>query len=400
MAAQPSNIDTDDAGPNRRGKPRLLYLSTDLTSFLSHKKPVADAAVQAGYDVIVAGSWPGPAFVPGQYEFEIVEIDWRRAPTMFAALLRVVPDILRVRRLLRVLRPDLLHNIDLKPAIIGSLAAGGLPVKIVNSINGLGFAFVDTSLLSRLVRWGCGLVLRRAQWASAAATVVQNKDDAAVLSEKLGLAVETIHVIRGSGVDPRDFDVAPIPDGPPNFLVLSRLLHIKGIHVAVEALRRVRARGTPATLTIAGAPDPGNPSSVDAATLARWSSADGVTLTGQVADVRPLIARSLAVIQPSLGGEGLPKSLLEAAAGGRALIATDVPGNREIVVDGQTGLSVPPDDAEALSAAMEAAAARPETCRKWGLAAREKAAAEFATSLICRQHLALYRRIVALDSRG
>ena len=328
---------TAAAGPSAPPAPaRLLFLSTDLDSFFSHKRPLAEAAVRAGYDVTVAGFRPPSFHLPPSLDFKLVEIEWRRAPTLAGALLRVVPDFFRVRALFRRLRPDLIHNIDLKPSIVGSLASAGLGARLINAVNGLGFAFTDDSFAARTVQWACGVVLRRAVRRSGAVVVVQNKDDAALLHSRLRLPVPSIRIIRGSGVDPAAFDAAPPDAGAPaNFLILSRLLRIKGIHIAVEALGKVRDQGIAATLTIAGAPDPGNPSSYDAATAAQWAARPGVVLVGHAADVRPLIAGSRAVVQPSLGGEGLPKSLLEAAAGGRALIATDVPGNREIVVPGE-----------------------------------------------------------------
>ncbi len=373
--------------------PRLLFLTTEYWSFESHKLEMAAAARDAGFEVIVAARGVPVQPPPG---FTVIEFPWRRAGSTLGAALRVLPDLWRVRRLLRACAPDVLHAIDLRPGIVGALAAGPRRPRMLVSINGLGFTFFARSPIARLIQWACGLVLRRAAGANGAYVLVQNRDDAAVVTGRLGLPAARVRLIRGSGVDPAGFEPQPIDRGRRfQFLILSRLLYMKGIQVAVEAHEILRQRGVASTLVIGGAPDPGNPSSVPQSVLDRWATIPGVELRGHVKDVHTILAESEAVLHPALGGEGLPKALLEAAAASRPMIASDVPGNREIVVPDETGLLVPPGDARALADAMQTMMNAHSDRARWGAAARAKMVAEFAAGLIREQHRALYAEVAA-----
>lgn len=374
---------------------RLLYLATDYDSFASHKMEIARAAARDGFEVFIAAS--GTKAAPDG--IRVLELAWRRAPSTIAAILRAPTEFFQVWALLRRVQPDLLHNIDLKPSIVGSMASFGHKTRVINSINGLGFVFFDTTLVAQLVRGVCGFVLRMTASAKGARAVVQNQDDAAFMRNRLGIGHARISIIRGSGVDPDAFVVQKaLPPGRFRFLIISRLLYMKGIQVAVAALGILRQRGVDAELVVAGAPDPGNPSSIGDDDIRKWAAQPGVTFTGQVKDVRGLLGQAHVVLQPSLSGEGLPRALLEAAASGKAMIGSDIPGIREIIVDRDTGLLVPPDDPAALADAMQDAVSHPDRCLAWGVRARAKLEAEFTGTLIQSQHLALYRDIGALAS--
>ena len=378
--------------------PRLLFLTTEYWSFESHKLGMAAAARDAGFDAAVAARGV-PAQPPAG--FSVIEFPWRRAGTTLGAALRFLPDVARVRRLLRDHPPAALHAIDLRPGIVGAVAAFGSGIPVLISINGLGFTFFARTLPARLIQWACGVILRLAVRTNRGQILVQNRDDAAVVEGALGVDPARVRLIRGSGVDPALFTPQPIAHQPIGkghrfrFLILSRLLYMKGIQVAVEAHEILRTRGVESTLVIGGVPDSGNPSSIPQSVLDRWAKIPGVELPGHVKDVRSVLAETDVVLHPALGGEGLPKALLEAAAAGRAMIATDVPGNREVVVPGETGLLVPPGDAVALADAMQRAIDAPSDCAQWGAAARDKVVREFSASLIRDQHAALYRDLAA-----
>ena len=373
--------------------PRLLFLTTEYWSFESHKLEMAAAARDAGFEVIVVARGV-PAHPP--VGFTVIEFPWRRAGSTLGAALRLLPDLWRVRRLLRTLSPDVLHAIDLRPGIFGALAVARLKLPVLVSINGLGFVFFARTLSARLIQGVCGAILRWAVRAHNGLILVQNQDDAGVVQGRMGIDPAHVRLIRGSGVDPAAFNPQPIGEGHRfRFLILSRLLYMKGIQVAVEAHEILRQRGVETTLVIGGAADPGNPSSIPQATLDRWATLPGVELRGHVKDVRSVLAESDVVLHPALGGEGLPKALLEAAAAGRAMIATDVPGNREIVIPGETGLLVPPGDAVALADAMQNAITARDERLRWGVAARAKVMREFSAGLIREQHRALYHEVAA-----
>ena len=185
------------------------------------------------------------------------------------------------------------------------------------------------------------------------------------------------------------------PAGPPTIAFVGRLLDDKGIRTLVAAHRLLRAQGSEVRLLIAGAPDPANPTSVTGEEAAFWNTEPGITWLGHVSDISALWARAHIAVLPSRGGEGLPLSLLEAAACGRAMIATDVPGCREIVLPEKTGLLVPVDDPAALAGAIGRLAAAPQLRAQFAAAARQLAESRFSAEIVGQQTVALYRNLLA-----
>jgi glycosyltransferase involved in cell wall biosynthesis len=209
----------------------------------------------------------------------------------------------------------------------------------------------------------------------------------------LGIAPEHIVLIPGSGVDIKTLQPLPEPHGAPTVAFVGRLLKDKGIHTLIRAHRLLRQRNSNAQLLIAGTPDPANPASVSQTEAAGWGREPGITWLGHVDDIGALWARAHIAVLPSRR-EGLPKSLLEAAACGRPMIAADVPGCREIVIPDETGLLVPFDDAAALADAIDTLAAAPDLRARYGAAARKLAVERFSAGTISRQTVDLYRQLV------
>ena len=278
------------------------------------------------------------------------------------------------------------------------IAALGRRVACVNAFIGLGYAFTSDSAKARAVRRLIGTVLRFLVDRDGSVALVQNGDDMAALMS-LGIAKDRIALIPGSGVDVERFTPLAEPHGPPTFGFVGRLLDDKGVRTLVAAHRLLRARGPDVRLLIAGTPDPANPASVTEAEAASWNDEPGIACLGHVGDIAGLWARAHVAVLPSRR-EGLPLSLLEAAACGRAMIASDVPGCREIVIHDQTGLLVPVDDARALAAAMERLAGAPDLRARYAAAARELVVEKFAAPIIGRQTVQLYRRLLATQSRS
>jgi glycosyltransferase involved in cell wall biosynthesis len=224
-------------------------------------------------------------------------------------------------------------------------------------------------------------------------SLVQNPDDKAALVA-LGVPAGRIALIRGSGVDVRRFVPLAEPHGPPTVAFVGRLLEIKGVHVAVAAHRLLRAQGSDTRLLLAGRPDPANPASVTEEEAASWNKEPGLSWLGQVEDISGLWSRAHIAVLPSRR-EGLPLSLLEAAACGRPMIATDVPGCREIVIPNETGLLVPVNDAPALAEAISRLAGSPQMRAQFGAAARRLVVERFSSDTVGEQTVALYRRLLA-----
>lgn len=372
------------------GPPRLLYVVTEDWFFLSHRLPMARAAQAAGFEVHVATNVADGAAAIAREGFVLHPVRFWRGRLSPAA---TIATILALRRIHRAVAPDLVHHVALQPTILGSLAAIGRRVARVNAITGLGYAFISGSAKARVMRAVIGMLLRRLLDRDRSVALVQNPDDRDLLSG-LGIAAERIVLIPGSGVDVVALTPMPEPPGDVTAAFVGRLLDDKGIRTLVAAHRLLRRKGMAIELLIAGTPDPANPASVSPAEAAAWGHEPGVTWLGHVDDIATVWARAHMAVLPSRR-EGLPKSLLEAAACGRPMVATDVPGCREVAIPNETGLLVPPDDADALAAAIEQLARSPDLRARFGRAARRLAEERFAADAIGRAVLGLYLRLVA-----
>jgi glycosyltransferase involved in cell wall biosynthesis len=382
--------------------PRILYVVTEDWYFLSHRLPMARAAKKAGYEVHVAARYLDGAAAVEAEGFVPHRLDWSRGSISARDSLAA---ILQLRRLMREVKPSLVHNVALKPVLLGTLAGCGLQdmaikdMAVVNSLTGMGALFVDgggaSGLTRKLVVMALSRLLRRAR----SVTVVQNPEDRAFVAG-LGVPEAAITIIAGSGVDIDKYQPLPEPEGTVTAAFVGRMLQIKGVQTLVEAFRQAtdgRSDGKEPELhlVLAGDCDPENPGSLAPEQLREFASAYGITWLGRVEDVREVWKKAHFAIQPSRGGEGLPKSLLEAAASGRPMVATDVPGCREIAVPGKTGLLVPVDDAGALAKAMLELARDPSLRQRYGAEARRLAEAKFSSRAIGQEAVVLYERLIA-----
>ncbi len=377
-------------------RPSLLYLVTEDWYFWSHRLPMARAAQRAGFRVAVATRVTEHGERIRAEGFALHPLRWRRGSNGPGASLAAIAEI---ARLYRRERPDLVHHVALKPAVLGSIAAlvAGVPA-VVNAVTGFGFVAASPSLHARLLRRPMSAVLAKLIERRNSRVIVQNEDDRTLLLTLNPAAAARIAIIRGSGIDLGRFAVTPEPPAPPVVAGFAgRLLVDKGIPTLVEAQQRLQRRGIDLRLAIAGTPDPDNPSSVDAASLALWRDLPGISWLGQVEDIRALWRQAHIAVLPSRR-EGLPKSLLEAAAMARPLIATDVPGCREIARAGVNALLVPPDDAEALAAALERLAGDAALRQRFGAASRALVETDLAAEAVGAATVALYRELLAETS--
>ena len=374
---------------NRQGGPTLLYLVTEDWYFLSHRLPMALAAKQAGYQVHVATRVATGGAVIEQFGFVLHPLGWRRgSPNP----LDVLANIRQVRSLYRALKPDLVHHVGLQPSVVGSLAATGLPVASLNALTGMGFAFTSRSIKALVLRPAMSLLLRLLMKRRSASVLVQNSDDRATL-KRLGISSGKIELIPGSGVDTDT--LKPLPDraGEVTVAFVGRLLDDKGVRPLVAAHQLMTQRGQQVRLLIAGDPDAANPASIPASEIARWKRLPHVEVLGHVTDVKSVWARAHIAVLPSRR-EGLPLSLLEAAAYGKPIVATDVPGCREIARHGTNAFLVPVDDLASLAGALTVLAQDPALRRQLGAAGREIAEKEFSSARIGREIVDLYDRLL------
>jgi glycosyltransferase involved in cell wall biosynthesis len=364
---------------------RVLYVVTEDFAFLLNRLPMARAARKAGFEVHLATHVNKCAGAIAAEGFILHPIPLQRGGT---SPLAAIDAILALRRVEMKVKPDIVHHSGLQCSVYGSIAAFGTKFPQINAMTGLGYTFTSTTLRSRAIRMMLKWLLPSLLGRPGGVVLVQNPDDRTALVD-LGIRPQRMVLIPGSGVDTDALRPLPEPDGPITIGFAGRLLTDKGIRALVAAHQIVRRQGFEANLIIAGLPDPANPASVSQDEVLEWSRRPGITWLGHIEDISSLWRRCHFAILPS-HREGLPGSLMEAAACGRAMIATDAPGCREIVIDGQTGLLVPIEDPPALAQAIVKLATSPELRAQYGRAARELVVGKLSAKIIGNSIVRLY----------
>ena len=373
---------------------KVAFFVTEDYYFLSHRLPMACGARDAGYDVCVVANDTGRAQEVRDLGFDFIALPARRKSVNPLSIFLV---ILHIVTILRTLRPNLVHNVALKPIFLVGLSSFFYPqCRYLHAVTGLGAVFLGTGPRMRLVRFVLCTALK---WLSRQRNhyfLFQNGDDLNDLRER-GLRLgERATIIRGSGVDSDHFCFLPDPENE-RFCVgfMGRMLVDKGVCILRAAHRLVRAQGVEIDLLLAGRPDLENPASLSPDDMADWAAEDGVHWLGQVDDVKAFWARVHVAVLPSPSREGLPLALLEAAACGRALISTDTPGCREIAQHEVNALIVPAKEVEPLAEAMMRLAQDQTLRQGFARASRAQVEAHFSARIIVRDMMALYARILA-----
>jgi len=372
---------------------KLLYLANDAPFFVSHRLPLAIRARESGYEVSMAAP-ENPAFqIVSDSGIKCIPIPLTRGGTN---ALKELHTFVSVAKLLLRMRPELVHLVTIKPVLYGGIVSRLFPrMAVVATISGMGALFTEGGGRRRglrgLVEWLYRLALNR----RGTYVTFQNPTDRKTLQEVAKIPPERTTLITGSGVVMEDYPFSEEPATQiPVVLFGARLLFDKGLREFVEAAGRVRANGVEARFLVAGSLDPDNPANVGQDQLREWEEEGAVEFLGYRNDVPDLIRAANLVVLPSYR-EGLPKFLMEAAACGRAVVTTDVPGCRDAIRPGITGLLVPVRDAPSLADAIGRLLSDPETRIRMGRAGRELAESEFGAEKICRETLAVYERALA-----
>ncbi|KAA5922955.1 glycosyltransferase family 4 protein [Achromobacter xylosoxidans] len=372
---------------------RLLFVVNNPAFFMSHRVPVALAAQRAGYDVHVA-TMDGPAVA----DIEALGMTHHAIPMTRSGKhpLQELGTLLALLRLFRHVRPQVVHLVTIKPVLYGGIAARLARVPgMVAAISGLGFVFLSNSLKMRLVRAVVARLYRLALGHRNSRVIFQNGADRDLLKSLGAVRDEQVVLIRGAGVDLDLCRALPEPPAPPVVVTMvARLLRDKGVQEFVQAARLLRERGVPVTMRLVGGVDAGNPASATPAEVEAWQREGCVEALGERADVPQLYADSHIAVLPSYR-EGLPKSLIEAAACGRAVVTTDVPGCRDAIDPGKTGLLVPVRDPQALADAIARLAGDATQRQAMGAAGRALAEREFNIERVARIHVDLYDTLSA-----
>ncbi len=303
-------------------------------------------------------------------------------------------------QLLRIygrLRPDIAHQVSIKPVLYGSLASRVVPsVAVINGISGFGYA-LGGSHERRVLRPIVLTAYRGALSHPRSLTIFQNSEDRDEFIDKGLVRPASALLIRGSGVDCALFVPHPEPPGNPVVMFAGRLIWEKGVADFVEAARIIKRTAPDVRFVVVGVPDEDSPQAVPRDSLRQWDEIGLIEWWGQRSDMAAVLSMASVVVLPTFYREGVPKILIEAAAAGRAIVATDTPGCRDIVRHGENGLLVSPRHAPSLANAVRSLIDNPGLRRTYGAAGRALAEREFRVEHVVAQTLEAYRALVARD---
>lgn len=371
---------------------RILFFENNAAYFLSHRLPLARAVQEQGHEVHVATIPDAAAKNIPTAGFEFHPLPFSRGGVN---PLHEWESYRRIRRLYLEVRPSLVYQVTVKPVIYGSHAARHVHIPaVISVISGLGYFAAQSGLRGRVFReLGLGLY-RSALRHPNQKVIFHNSDNRDTFVAKRVLKSEDSEVLPGSGVDLDYFLMTPEPQGAPQIVLPARMLREKGVYEFVAAATLLRAEGIKARFVLVGDTDRGNPSAIPEAQLRRWRVEGNVEWMGHVSNMRALYASSHIVCLPSYH-EGLPKVLLEAAACGRPVVTTDVPGCRDAVLAGEAGLLVPRKDAAKLADALRSLIQNSELRQRMGSRARRIAESRFSTNEVIARTIEIMQKLLA-----
>lgn len=372
---------------------KLVFVVTEDWFFASHFLPMARAARELGLAVTVVTRVRDHRAAIEATGARVVALEAeRRSLNPLAAGYAAG----RLAGVLKDEKTDIVHCIALRSILVGGAAAAMAGIsRRVYALTGLGFLGARRDIVGRLAQSALRATIRGPLESAATRYLFENEDDPRLIGLDPGNRAKVV-IVGGAGVDPADFSPAALPPQPPLAIALvARMLWSKGIDTAIAATGIARSAGSAVTLTLYGAPDPSNPKALKEADLRALDGSNGVTWRGPTRDVASVWREHHVCCLPSRGGEGLPRTLLEGAVSGRAVLTTNVPGCRTLVRDGVEGLIVPPDDPPALAAAMMRLAADPALLAAMGAAARSRVLDGFTERAVMDAVKRLYAEMLA-----
>ena len=368
----------------------VLSANTDWYLY-NFRLSLAQTIIDQGFDLLLL-SPPGPygeTLRSMGMRWETIDLSRRGLNPFVEAL-----TFLQYVKIYRRERPDLVHHFTLKPVTYGSLAAKTVGVSnVVNSITGLGYLFVNPGRRAPLIRLIALPLLWIVLRSRRGRTIFQNERDADLFESLRLVDPNGYTIIPSSGVDVERFRPSPEPEGEPIVLLAARMLWDKGVGELVEAARILRRQEIPGKVVLVGDVDIGNPATIEESQLRSWQQEGVVEWWGHQDDMPGVMARCHIVALPSYG-EGVSRTLIEAAAAGRPIVASDVPGCREVVRDGWNGLLVPPKDPQALAEAIGRLLVDPGLRARMGEAGRQLAVERYSDKIINAETLRLYATVL------
>jgi glycosyltransferase involved in cell wall biosynthesis len=371
---------------------RILFVANSPAFFVSHRLPLASAALREGYEVHVAT-------MSGQAVSQITAagIIHHALPLTRSGSnpLNELFVFISIYKLFRRLHPELVHLVTIKPVLYGGLAARLAGIRsVVAAVTGLGYVFIARGLKASIMQVAIMNFYRIAFGKKNLCVIFQNHDDRNNFVKAGMLDGDKTILIKGSGVDLTDFSATAEPEGLPVIIMIARLLRDKGVVEYIEAARTILQRGVQAKFIVVGDVDPDNPATITEHELDQFRKEGCVEFLGFRSDIPALLATSNIVVLPSYR-EGFPKVLVEAAASGRAVVTTDVPGCRDSIEPAVSGLLVPVRDGKALADAIQRLIENSSLRQNMGREGRLLAEKEFSIEKIVQAHLDIYRMLEA-----
>lgn len=374
-------------------KKKLLILVNDLSFFCSHRLPIAEASIINGYDVVVGYGELGNANTK-QLERKGVKSKLVPMERGGVSFFKEIKNFIKMWNFFKSEKPDIVHLVTIKPYLYGGIISRITRVpNLVSAVSGLGTLFIHKNLKSIFFRLILFPIYFFAFNHFNQKIIVQNEDDAKVLV-KFGVTDKSkIKLIKGSGVKLENFSNFIEPTGVPVICFAARLLKDKGIYEYINAAQILKERNVKARFLLAGDLDIKNPSGISLDQLEQIKKKNFVEFVGYQKNIAILYSNSNIICLPSYR-EGLPKSLVEAAAAGRTVVTTDVPGCRDAIIPDKTGLLVPVKNAEKLADTLQWLIQNPSVRSKMGKNGRELAEKEYAIEKIVQHHLNIYEELL------
>ena len=367
---------------------KLLYIVNSSAYFLSHRSDIATAAKKNGYIIHVASPEDKITKEIESKGFIHQNIYLSRSSKRLFSELKTILSLYKV---IQKIKPDLIHLITIKPVIYGGIISSLLKIKgTVSSVPGLGFSYIAEGFKASFFRLFLSFLYRIAFQNRSLKVIFQNNDDLRLLSKNTGLSKDKIVLIKGSGVNLSKFNYKPIPEGKPIVSMASRLQRGMGVIEFFEAAKGLKEKGVEAEFNFIGGLDSDYASVIPEKDILEWRRRKIINFLGQRNDINSLFQQSSIVVLPSYR-EGFPKVLQEAAACGRAIIASDVPGCRDAVKDGVTGLLIKPKDSNTLAEKIEYLLSNNHLLDQMGREARKLAEKEYSIDEVIKIHLKIYK---------
>lgn len=373
-------------------KKKVLFLVNLDSFFVSHRFRIAENLIKEGCEVHIATEFTGFKKILTNRGLKTHSIKFKRnSSSLFVNMFAII----QIFFLLKKIKPDLLHLISIKPIILGGLVSLFSPVKsLVISVTGLGSMFLSSGFFSNIRIFIINYLYKQIFTFPNLVVILQNKNDQNYLVKNSNLKKSKIKIIKGMGVDLKEFKFSKIKNSTyPTILMASRLIADKGLFEYIKAAEHLKKEKFKGNFLLAGNIDKYNPSKISSSHINLWKKKKIIRHYNYLSEISKLIKKSTIVVLPSYR-EGFPKILMEASACGRPIIATNVPGCRDAVINKKTGLLIPPKNYIALAKSIKLLCSNKKKIKKMGIRARQHAVKNFDIRNIVSQHLSIYKKFL------